>query len=196
MNMETKVLKATLNSLSEIRHERYFETERGFQAEFYCLLKKYLKGEGKSNSLRKEDQLIFEQESQKRGDKHGIGSRPDIIFHHPTRLGGDVTTNNGVVFELKLHAGPKKVAADALKLRSYIEILHYEQAVFVNIASTKLHLGMFERDMGCFRDKVLVFAIKLKDGTPYIRYGGFKDNIAWTEIMSPDEPRVANFIRQ
>jgi len=77
MDRTTKIVRATLAALKEVRHPRFFENERGYQGQLYCQLQAQLRQRGLLDGG-----AILELEYQK-SSRHGTGQRPDIVFHIP-----------------------------------------------------------------------------------------------------------------
>ncbi len=158
-------------ALREITVSRYFNTERGFVAEFYCQLRNQLK----ETTIFPAD-TILESEVQKRVSQHfGMRQRPDIILHIPVETGYTENTNqnNFVVFAFKLHADPDDMKDDFMKLDEMIDILNYHYGVFINIGSyPEISLSNYK---GPFPDRILDFSIRLNNNKVEIKHS-FWDN--------------------
>lgn len=125
-------------ALRQITNPRLYETERGFQGEFLCALRAVLP-EGFLN-----DEMLIEQEYQKRLIEHGLRIRPDIIIHEPFDPARHAGRDDGnlAVIELKLSANASEAREDFANLAAMRKILSYPLAVFINIASTETHVTL------------------------------------------------------
>ena len=85
--MDQTIIRAINLALDKVNHQRFFESERGFQGEFKSNLKAEL-------GIGLQADTIIEDEHQKRLKDHGLRLRPDLIIHVPY----DETTNS------KLHS--------------------------------------------------------------------------------------------
>ncbi|MES2181534.1 MAG: hypothetical protein V4493_05490 [Pseudomonadota bacterium] len=79
------------------------------------------------------DGAILEMEYQKSA-RHGMGQRPDIIFHIPVEHSNAVVSaNNYAVWALKRRASIEDALADFDKLNQMFNYLHYPIGFFINI---------------------------------------------------------------
>lgn len=129
--MRELLISATEAAIRSVDAARFFKTERGFHGRFYCALQEQLDRAGLiANGA------ILEMEYQKSA-RHGLGQRPDIIFHIPTDHSyAAVQANNFAVWALKRQASAADVRDDFEKLDQMFDTLHYRLGFFVNIAAT------------------------------------------------------------
>jgi hypothetical protein len=154
--MHDIVVNATIYALKSIRHPRYFESERGYQGQFYHFLYDELQRQGVfSNSG-----LILEEEHQKSDIPHKTRQRPDIILHIPRKeSGAQAFENNVAVWALKLKASAEDASEDFRKLDEMFEYLHYPLGFFVNIDSTAHYKNSYK---GNYPDRIVEFTVFLK----------------------------------
>jgi hypothetical protein len=128
--MEQTIIRAINLALDKVKHQRFFENERGSQGEFKSNLKEEL-------GIVLPADTIIEDEHQKRLKDHGLRLRPDLIIHVPY----DKTRNpnrksgNYVVFALKRRATENVAVEEFEKLDKMIKVLDYKLGVFINIDS-------------------------------------------------------------
>jgi hypothetical protein len=129
--MRDALVAATEAAIRSVAAARFFKTERGFQGRFYCALQAELDHAGLM--VRG---AILEMEYQK-SVRHGMGQRPDVIFHVPTEhsLSG-VMANNFAVWALKRRATVAEARDDFEKLDQMFINLDYPHGFFVNIDAT------------------------------------------------------------
>lgn len=154
--MRDVLIAATEVAIRAVDAARFFRTERGFQGRFYCALQAELEQAGLLV-----DGAILEMEYQK-GAAHGMGQRPDIIFHVPVEhSGSDRRANNFAVWALKRRATVASAHDDFDKLDQMFIGLEYPLGFFVNIDTTD---HMAEHYNGQFRTRLAAVAASL-DGT-------------------------------
>ena len=152
------LVDATRESLRAIAIPRFFETERGYQAELLAELRKRL-----PTILALHDNAIIEQEYQKRVAVHGLNIRPDLVIHvpfdeerHPDRKRG-----NYACFELKRKATATEARADYENLSRLMGALNYPVGIFINLDSRETHISEAPKAaVGQF----FSFAVSLRDG--------------------------------
>ena len=159
------VVPLITDALRGVTHSRFFESERGFQAEFLANLREALPAAGLPGDA------IVEQEYQKRLKEHGIRRRPDIIIHVPTPPGGNRSQGNFAALALKLSAGVAKAREDFAGLDAILRTLDYPLGVFVNIASQKTHA---EHYRGQFSDRIHCFAVWRNEGQVHVRHAYYR----------------------
>lgn len=137
VNSTLELIDIVVESLMTIQNPRYYQSERGFQAELYSEIRCHLKGRGFLESG-----LTIEQEYQKVLSAHGLNIRPDIIIHSPTMPGQSRKNHNFAVFELKLSANVKKAKEDFENLLKVMKALNYPVGFFINISSSKNHIDV------------------------------------------------------
>lgn len=126
--MTKDIIDATEEALRKVVDPRFFQTERGFQGQFYCALQRQLEEKG----LLKGGYLL-EMEYQK-SRRHGITQRPDIILHVPAEVSGaQVIQNNLAVWALKKRATEEEAEQDFFRLDEMFDVLHYPLGFLVNI---------------------------------------------------------------
>ena len=142
-------------ALANVKHTRYFETERGYQGALIAELQNELP------SFNWE-RVIIEQEYQKRIKAHGITLRPDIIIHVPFDEDESNTRGEGnfVVFELKLNASESSALVDYNNLSNMCSLLNYPLAVFININSDQTHIERYE---GENKGKLVSYSVRLSE---------------------------------
>lgn len=119
-----------IKSIRQITNPRLLATERGYQGEFQRVLANVL------NEARIfPNQVLVEEEYQKRLREHGIRFRPDIIIHIPIEASGTINrrSNNFCVFEFKLNASREDAYEDFHKLEQMFANLDYPEGYFINI---------------------------------------------------------------
>jgi len=112
----------TFQAITNVKHPRFWETERGFHGEFHAVLREILISE----RIIRYAGPILEQEYQKSA-RHGLSQRPDSILHMPARQWG-----------LKRYEG--NFAVWALKRRSSedeAKLLRYPLGFFLNVDSER-----------------------------------------------------------
>lgn len=134
------LLEAVRESLLEIIHPRFYETERGFQGQLVSNLNARLEEIGLGN-------IIVEEEYPKVFKQHGLKIRPDVIIHVPFEGSGLENRREGnfVVFELKRDATQEDAFHDFDKLEQMGNKLNYPLGIFVNIASGETYLENYEK---------------------------------------------------
>jgi len=166
MNINKRIIIATIEALELVRNVRFFRTERGYHGEFYCELKSALDRRG---ILR--NNLILEIEYQKSQDRHSTRQRPDILLHIPTELSGaPVHENNVSVWALKYRASLDEAQSDFNKLDVMFENLDYDLGFFINIDSDFPYLELYR---GNYMDRFFTFAVRLIENKPFIRHEYF-----------------------
>lgn len=162
------LIQATVCVLRSICNPRLFQTERGYQGEFFCALRSVLKDQGIVDGQR-----ILEMEYQKRLGRHGTPQRPDIILHVPTEISGDaVTSNNVAVWALKRRAMSEAAKADFTKLDDMFSSLHYPLGFFINIDSEAHYLEEYRGD---FRERLVACAVSLNGDAARVRASCWQD---------------------
>ncbi|CAI1847409.1 Uncharacterised protein [Serratia fonticola] len=145
-------------ALQNIKHTRYYETERGYQGELYAELRKILPDLGWDNA-------IVEQEYQKKIREHNIRIRPDIIIHVPfdPNLNNTRGDGNFVTFELKLGRNLTETQAlnDYQSLAIMCEELSYPYAVFIVIDGNTTYFNKYD---GPHKEKILAYNVNIVDG--------------------------------
>lgn len=155
--MREQLIAATESAIRAIDAPRFFKTERGFHGRFYCALQTELDRVGLIA-----DGAILEMEYQKSA-RHGLGQRPDIIFHIPTEHSiVGVVANNFAVWALKRHATDIEAIEDFKKLDQMFDTLRYPLGFFVNIDSTQ---PMLEHYAGQHRNRLVAVAASLDVAT-------------------------------
>ncbi len=155
----TKVLvEAIRESLSQITNSRFFQTERGYQAELYAEIRKRLPA---IRGLHED--VIIEQEFQKRANAHGLTLRPDLIIHVPFDNGrhSDRREGNYICFELKLRATAAEARSAYQHMSRLMQHLNYPVGIFVNIDSTQTHISETPKQT---EGRFFGFAVSLPNG--------------------------------
>lgn len=145
-------------------------SERGFVAEFYCQLKKY---------IEKQDifppNTILEAEVQKNLTEHfEMRQRPDLIIHIPveTSLNQKTNENNFIVYAFKLRGNLNSVREDFDKLDEMFGSLNYRTGVLINIgAYPNIFLTHYT---GIFAENIHEISIALENGHIFIRHASFE----------------------
>jgi hypothetical protein len=160
-----QVIDRTIKAISSVQHSRLFETERGYQAELYCALKK-------SFGKIMPPGAILESEYQKRMSDHGLTRRPDIIIHIPRSPEGLPNVANHVVYELKRVTEKQSNLAikDYLILDETFSILEYKIGFFININSDKHFL---ERYSGPYKDRIHGISVRRENNELVIIHAYF-----------------------
>src|SRR5438046_22571 len=109
--MRELLISATEAAIRSVDAVRFFQTARGFHGRFYCALQGQLDRLGLMSGG-----AILEMEYQKSA-RHGLGQRPDIIFHIPAEHSqAAVQANNFAVWALKRRASSADAHDDFVKL--------------------------------------------------------------------------------
>ena len=165
--MQDIIITATVESIKKITSPRYFKSERGYQGAFYCNLFNELEQHG----LLDEDRIL-EQEYQKSA-RHGLGQRPDIIFHIPVEhSGAEINENNYSVWALKANASKVSALEDFDKLEEMIYHLKYPLGIFININSTDNHI---EHYVGKLHGNIIGFSVMLNENEVKIKKSWFEN---------------------
>jgi len=151
--MREALIAATETAIRSVDAARFFQTERGFHGRFYCALQAELDRAGlMANGA------ILEMEYQKSA-RHGLGQRPDIIFHIPTEHSGvGVRANNFAVWALKRRATVAEAREDFDKLDQMFDTLRYPLGFFVNIDAVDPMRGHYT---GAHRNRLAAVAAQL-----------------------------------
>ena len=151
--MREILIAATEAAIRSVDAARFFQTERGFQGRFYCALQAELDRAGLiANGA------ILEMEYQK-STRHGLGQRPDIVFHIPAEhSGAGVGANNFAVWALKRQATVAEARDDFDKLDQMFNALEHPLGFFVNIDATD---PMREHYTGPHRPRLAAVAAQL-----------------------------------
>ncbi len=153
--MREALIAATEAAIRSVDVARFFQTERGFHGRFYYALQTELDRAGLIA-----DGAILEMEYQKSA-RHGLGQRPDIVFHIPAEhSGAGVRANNFAVWALKRQATVAEVRDDFDKLDQMFNALEYPLGFFVNIDSTS---PMREHYAGAHRTRLAAVAVQRVD---------------------------------
>jgi hypothetical protein len=151
--MIREIFEATVRALTDVKHARFFENERGYQGQFYCQLQAQLKT---LDCLPRD--AILEIEYQKSA-RYEIYQRPDIILHIPANRNEDIPKNNFAVWALKRSASEAEAQEDFRKLDEMFEVLDYAVGFLVNIDSCRTRRDEYA---GRFPDRVFGFAVQLE----------------------------------
>lgn len=159
-----RTIRAIIRAMRTIQYPRYYETERGYQAELYCALKKEFKKTFPSGT-------IPESEYQKNQETHSMSQRPDIIFHIPAEFSGlCVNEGNSLVIALKLNANKGEAVEDFKKMDDMFERLNYPVGIFINIGSFDTYLECYE---GAYKNRMIAFGVKLLGNFANIKHDSF-----------------------
>ena len=177
MNTE-QIIKIVVKALKNMDSSRFFKTERGFQGRFACALYEILDAE----SLFPDD-IIIEEEYQKRIGNHGTRLRPDLIIHVPVESthSSDRTENNFVVFAFKKQADEDEAKEDFKKLNEIFEVLKYPLGIFVNINGPESFLDGYS---GSFKNRIHEFRVTQNNDKFNILHAYFQDNKVVTESVN------------
>ena len=151
-------LEVIRESLKAITAPRFFQTERGYQGELLAELRKRV-----PEIRGLQEDVVVEQEHQKRLVAHGLRIRPDVIIHvpfdqrhHPNRKYG-----NYVSFELKLRATPAGARSNYESLTQLMNALDYPLGIFINIGSTDTHITQAAKPAS---GRIVGFGVVLRQG--------------------------------
>jgi hypothetical protein len=144
-------------SLENIREERFFQDERGFQGALLQELSQRV-----AHGAFPGDPII-EQEYQKRLPLHKIRIRPDITIHVPFERGVAEGRDEGnfVAVELKRRATAKKAKEAFANLAQMKKALKYPLTIFINIDSEQTHAGLCPKSIV---GQTACFAVRFEDG--------------------------------
>lgn len=153
-----KIIEAIIYALREKVHPRFFETERGYQAEFYSILRQKLKEHSSA-------EFILEQEYQKQRGQHKTRQRPDIILHTPAQGTTSPRENNFAAIAFKLKANINTAQSDFEKLDEMFEVLNYKLGIFINVNSQEHYLRAYA---GNYKSSIHSFAVRIEDSKPMV----------------------------
>lgn len=170
-----ELINISVLALRQITIPRYYRTERGFVAEYYCHLRRL----DVVNLFP--EHTILEIEVQKRHDDHyGITQRPDLLIHIPieTGLTKNANENNFVVYAFKLNGKTARIAEDFAKLDQMFEFLNYGIGFFVNIgAYPTTYLNNYQ---GNYKSGIHEFSTALRDEKVLIKHSFFANGVPTT----------------
>jgi hypothetical protein len=125
-----QLVEATESAARRVWHQRFFQTERGYQGILYYFLTEELRERG---LLELGGDRILEIEDQKRFNTPGMKRRPDIVFHTPAVAGGNARNDNYAVWAVKGHGDEDDAVSDFEKLDVMVSRLHYPVGIFINV---------------------------------------------------------------
>jgi len=171
------IIKIIIEALKHMDSPRFFKTERGFQGRFACALYKIF-------DVKKifQDDMIIEEEYQKRIEPHGTKLRPDLIVHVPVESSHSCsrTENNFVVFAFKRQSNEDRAKEDFKKLNELFEKLGYPLGIFINInGRSEIFLNKYS---GLFKNRIHEFCITQNNGKNNIIHAYFQNDRVITEI--------------
>lgn len=159
---QKQFLSLLRQSLENIREERFFQDERGFQGALLQELSQRV-----AHGAFPGDPII-EQEYQKRLPLHRIRIRPDIIIHIPFERGVAEGRDEGnfVAVELKRRATTKKAKEAFANLAQMKKALKYPLTIFINIDSEQTHAALCPKSIA---GQTACFAVRFEDGRSVVR---------------------------
>jgi hypothetical protein len=159
---QKQFLSVLRQSLENIREERFFQDERGFQGALLQELSQRV-----AHGAFPGDPII-EQEYQKRLPLHKIRIRPDIIIHVPFERGVSEGRGDGnfVAMELKRRATGKKAKEAFANLAQMKKALKYPLTIFINIDSEQTHAALCPKSIA---GQTACFAVRCEDGRSVVR---------------------------
>ena len=168
--MRQKLITATDRAIRAVDAIRFYQTERGFHGRFYCALHAELdRAELIGNGA------ILEMEYQK-SSRHGIGQRPDIVFHVPSEhSGASITANNFAVWALKRQATASDARDDFDKLDQMFRELEYPLGFFVNIDAED---PMYSHYLGAYGARLLTVSAQLSGTQVAIQWASGTADVA------------------
>jgi hypothetical protein len=160
--VQEQFLTLLQQSLENIREERFFQDERGFQGALLQELSQQV-----AYGAFPGDPII-EQEYQKRLPLHKIRIRPDIIIHVPFERGVAEGRDEGnfVEMELKRRATPKKAKEAFANLAQMKNALNYPLTILINIDSEQTHAALCPKSIA---DQTACFVIRFEGGKSAVR---------------------------
>ena len=163
------VIEIVIEALKKVNNPRFFKTERGYQGRFACAMYEVM-----GNKEIFPDDVILEEEYQKRLKEHRTRRRPDIIVHIPTEISGLANTskNNFVVFAFKKNATPEKAGNDFKKLDFMFKKLDYPLGIFINIGTLHTHIDKYR---GNYKERLHFFSVVMKNVELKIVHAFFKN---------------------
>ena len=175
MNHVESVVDVVIEAMKTIKCQRYYCTERGYQAELYCALRE------KSKDILSSD-IIPESEYQKRMGTHGTTQRPDIILHVPSQFSGlCVNEGNHLVIALKRKARECGAIKDFSKMDEMFEKLNYAVGIFINIDAVDTCLALYS---GPYRERMHAISVKFTDSTVSIKHEFYNRGILSSDHKS------------
>jgi hypothetical protein len=159
---QEQFLTVLRQSLENLREERFFQDERGFQGALLQELSQRV-----AHGAFPGDPII-EQEYQKRLPLHKIRIRPDIIIHVPFERGVAEERDEGnfVAMELKRRATAKKAKEAFANLAQMKKALKYPLTIFINIDSEQTHAALCPKSIA---GQTACFAVRFEDGRSVVR---------------------------
>jgi hypothetical protein len=153
-------------------------TERGYQGEFQRVLANLL-----IESEIFPNEVLVEEEYQKRLREHGIRFRPDIIIHIPIEVSDTINRrlNNFCVFEFKLNASKEDAFEDFQKLEQMFTNLDYPEGYFINIQG---YQNSFLKDFESLnKERINEVSLIVNERTVYIRHDFYDGGKIKTKAM-------------
>lgn len=162
MPEQERFLALLRQALENIREERFFQDERGFQGALLQELSQRL-----AHGAFPGDPII-EQEYQKRLPLHKIRIRPDIIIHVPFERGvaEERYEGNFVAIELKRRATAKRAKEAFANLAQMKKALKYPLTIFINIDSDQTHAALCPKSIS---GQTTCFAVRFEEGRSVVR---------------------------
>jgi len=137
-----RLVTITYQAITQVKHPRFWETERGFHGEFHAVLREILISERIVGYLGP----ILEQEYQK-SRHHGISQRPDTILHLPAKQWGlRRQEGNFAVWALKHRSLETEAREDFQRLDEMFTKLKYPLGFFINIGSQRTFENIYRGD--------------------------------------------------
>lgn len=153
-------LNALRQALENVREERFFKTERGYQGELLSALKSRLA------QAEFPGDPVVEQEYQKTIPRHGLKIRPDLIVHVPFERGVNDTRTEGNFVAIEIKRDPNQVTKAFESLQLIAEKLHYPLTVLIMVDSAETHAAQCPVAIAA---QTVGFAAVIENGTPVVR---------------------------
>jgi len=177
-----RLVTITHQAIAQIKHPRFWETERGFHGEFHAVLREILISE----RIIAYAGPILEQEYQK-SRHHGISQRPDSILHLPANQWG-LKRNEGnfAVWALKYRSSESEATADFRRLNEMFTKLKYPLGFFINVDSERTFEDVYR---GGYAERVHCISCRLNaDGTLFL--GHAQPNLTYSVLKQKSRTRA------
>jgi len=176
-DISRRLVAITFQAITNVKHPRFWETERGFHGEFHAVLREILISE----RIIAYAGPILEQEYQK-SSRHGLSQRPDSILHMPAKQWGlKQYEGNFAVWALKRHSSEDEAKLDFERLDEMFDALRYPLGFFLNVDSERTFARVYR---GQHAERIHCISCSLNaDGTISLRHARPKFGLLTSKMM-------------